>query len=48
LQEQWAIRGTELDNLTEAGWSVRSSSARSGEGVDDAFRELALRVAAPQ
>jgi hypothetical protein len=48
LQEQWAIRGTELDNLTEAGWSVRSSSARSGEGVDDAFRELALRVTAPQ
>jgi small GTP-binding protein len=43
LQEQWAIGGTELDNLRKAGWS-----ARTGEGVDDAFRELAVRVAAPQ
>ena len=48
LQEQWAIGSTELDNLREAGWSVRSSSARTGEGVEDAFRELAVRVAAPQ
>jgi small GTP-binding protein len=48
LQEQWAIDSTELDNLREAGWSVRSTSARTGQGVDDAFRELAVRVAAPQ
>ena len=48
LQEQWAIDSTELDNLREAGWSVRSTSARTGEGVEDAFRELAVRVAAPQ
>jgi len=48
LQEQWAIDSTELDNLREAGWSVRSTSARTGEGVEDAFRELAVRVAAPK
>jgi hypothetical protein len=48
LQEQWAIHDTELDNLRQAGWSVRSSSARTGEGVEDAFRELAVRVAAPK
>jgi Fe2+ transport system protein B len=46
LQEQWAIDSTELDNLREAGWSVRSTSARTGEGVEDAFQELAVRVAA--
>jgi putative ABC transport system substrate-binding protein len=48
LQQQWAIHDTELDNLRRAGWSVRSSSARTGEGVEDAFRELAVRVAAPK
>ena len=48
LQDQWAIDSTELDNLRQAGWSVRSTSARTGEGVEDAFRELAVRVAAPQ
>jgi small GTP-binding protein len=48
LQEQWAISAGELDDLRQAGWSVRASSARTGEGVEDAFRELAVRVAAPQ
>jgi small GTP-binding protein len=48
LQEQWAIGAGELDDLRQAGWSVRASSARTGEGVEDAFRELAVRVAAPQ
>ena len=48
LQEQWAIGGAELDELRQAGWSVRSSSARTGEGVEDAFRELAVRVTAQQ
>jgi hypothetical protein len=47
LQELWAIDTIELDNLRESGWSVRSTSARTGEGVDDAFRELAVRLAAP-
>jgi GTPase SAR1 family protein len=48
LQEQWAISSEQIDELRQAGWSVRSSSARTGEGVEDAFRELALRVTTPQ
>src|SRR5262249_4054191 len=48
LQDQWAIAGDQMDHLRQAGWSVRSSSAGTGEGVEDAFRELAARVAAPQ
>jgi small GTP-binding protein len=48
LKEQWAISGTDVEGLRQAGWSVRSSSARTGEGVEDAFRELAVRVAATQ
>ena len=48
LADQWAIGGAEMDELRQAGWWVRSSSARSGEGVEDAFRELAVRVTAAQ
>ena len=48
LQEQWAIGSAELHDLQQKGWSVRSSSARTGEGVEDAFRELAARVTSEQ
>ena len=44
LAEQWTIADAELDALRAAGWSVRRTSAKSGEGVEDAFRELALRT----
>jgi small GTP-binding protein len=48
LQEQWAIGSAEMADLRKAGWSVRPSSARTGEGVEEAFRELADRVTARQ
>ena len=44
LAEQWTIADAELGALRAAGWSVRRTSAKSGEGVEDAFRELALRT----
>jgi signal recognition particle receptor subunit beta len=46
LQEQWLIDIAEVHQLQQAGWWVRVSSARTGEGVEDAFIELALRVTA--
>ena len=45
LQEQWAIGDGEVEALRQSGWWVRSTSARTGEGVEDAFRTLAERVA---
>ena len=45
LKEQWAITDAELDDLRQNGWWARSSSARTGEGVDDAFKDLAVRLA---
>jgi small GTP-binding protein len=45
LTEQWAVPDSELEQLRQNGWWVRSTSARSGEGVEDAFKDLAIRVA---
>jgi small GTP-binding protein len=45
LQEQWAIGEEEVEDLRRDGWWVRSTSARTGEGVEDAFGTLADRVA---
>jgi small GTP-binding protein len=44
LREQWAIPDGDLEALRGSGCSVRSSSARTGEGVEDAFTDLATRV----
>ena len=44
LREQWALTDDDLEKLRSDGWCVRSSSARTGEGVDDAFTDLATRV----
>jgi small GTP-binding protein len=45
LQEQWAIGDQEVEDLRRDGWWVRPTSARTGEGVEDAFGALADRVA---
>jgi small GTP-binding protein len=45
LREQWAIRDAELEDFRRNGWWVASTSARTGEGVEDAFKALAGRVA---
>lgn len=45
LLEQWAISDMDVEGLRGNGWWVRSTSARTGEGVDDAFRTLADRIA---
>ena len=45
LREEWAIRDEEVEGLRRDGWWVRPTSARTGEGVDDAFKALADRVA---
>ncbi len=44
LTEQWAVSDTDLAGLREKGWWVQPSSARTGEGVEDAFKDLAVRT----
>ena len=45
LREQWAVDEEDVEDLRRSGWWVQSTSARTGDGVEDAFRELAVRVA---
>ncbi len=45
LREQWAISDEDIEALRGSGWWVQATSARTGEGVEDAFRALAERVA---
>ena len=45
LTDQWAIPEEALEDLRRDGWWARSSSARTGDGVEDAFKDLARRVA---
>ncbi len=44
LVDEWQLAEDEVAALANGGWSIRTTSAKSGEGVDDAFRELAGRV----
>jgi hypothetical protein len=44
LQDQWTVADRDLEELRRDGWWVRPSSARTGEGVEEAFIDLAQRV----
>ena len=42
----WDIADARIDALRDEGWNVRRTSAKTGEGVEEAFAELAQRVLA--
>jgi hypothetical protein len=44
LKDQWVIGDDEVTALRQNGWWVQSSSARTGDGVEDVFKDLAVRV----
>ncbi|HXR85678.1 MAG TPA: Rab family GTPase [Stellaceae bacterium] len=44
LREQWQIAPQTLEELPSKGCTARLSSARTGEGVEQAFRDLALAI----
>jgi small GTP-binding protein len=43
--ENWDIAEARFDELQQAGWTVLRTSAKTGEGVESAFAELARRIA---
>ena len=44
LKEDWQIPEQSLEDLTKAGYIVLRTSAKTGEGVEEAFQELAKRM----
>jgi hypothetical protein len=44
LREEWTIPESTFDELAGLGWTVRFTSAKTGESVEAAFQELAERV----
>ena len=44
LREQWQIAPQTLEALPQKGYTPRLSSARTGEGVEQAFRDLAAAI----
>jgi small GTP-binding protein len=45
LKDEWSVRDEEVEVLRQSGWWVRPTSARTGEGVENAFETLAERLA---
>ena len=44
LAADWALRQADVEPLTAAGWRIFPTSAKTGEGVEDAFRWLAGKM----
>ena len=44
LRESWEVDTAALEGLSTRGWPVLLTSAKSGEGVEELFQELALRL----
>jgi small GTP-binding protein len=44
LPERWAISPGSVGALKLAGWDIRTSSAKTGDGVEDIFQDLAGRL----
>jgi len=48
LASQWEIDETAFFKLVEQGWRVIRTSAKTGEGVDEAFYQLTKAMLAPR
>ena len=44
LRESWEVNTAALDSLATRGWPLLLTSAKSGEGVEELFQELAVRL----
>jgi len=44
LEDQWELDPQKLRELESSGWSILKTSAKSGRGVEEAFRTLAIRT----
>ena len=47
LEESWEIEDADLEELSERGWRILRTSAKSGQGVEAAFISLAASLLPP-
>jgi small GTP-binding protein len=47
LQEEWRIEEGRTERLAQQGWAVFSTSAKTGQGVEELFLSLAEKVLFP-
>lgn len=44
LLESWEVENSKLSALIDSGWSIINTSAKTGQGVEEAFSALALKT----
>lgn len=44
LSDEWEIGNEELNLLKAMGWEIIKTSAKTGEGVEEAFKRLAVKM----
>ena len=44
LRESWEVDAAALERLSGLGWTFLLTSAKTGEGVEELFQELAVRM----
>jgi small GTP-binding protein len=44
LRESWEVDAVALERLSNLGWTLLLTSAKTGEGVEELFQELAARM----
>jgi len=44
LADEWEIDDETIQRLSASGWAIRKTSAKTGEGVEEAFLELATKM----
>jgi hypothetical protein len=44
LKDDWALSDSDVQKLKDQGWSVVFTSAKTGEGVEHAFKLLADQI----
>ena len=47
LADQWQVEAPQIRDLAAQGWLVHRTSAKTGSGVEEVFRELARKVLVP-
>ena len=44
LTDEWELESNEIDTITQKGWTVVETSAKTGLGVEEVFQTLAKKI----